>query len=280
MEKINFTDTTVTKKPYVEVDGVEYEVQDGTYDGGTDLNANTFNTMQTNIENGINEKGNYTNLTNKPQINSVELSDNKTLDDLSIQTKLVSGTNIKTINNQNLLGEGNITIQGGSGGTTDYDQLENRPQINNVTLTGNKSLSDLGITNFSGNYNDLSNKPTIPTKTSDLSNDSGFIDSSDIVNNLTSDDTTKILSAAMGKKLRNLINIDRVRNVDLSTIKYHCLCGVDNSCTSWIGGYGMLICIPLSQNSEYAVQIGFNNTTAKWRNSIIDGTYSDWKTFS
>ena len=280
MEKINFTDTTVTKKPYVEVDGVEYEVQDGTCDGGTDLNANTFNTMQTNIENGINEKGNYTNLTNKPQINSVELSDNKTLDDLSIQTKLVSGTNIKTINNQNLLGEGNITIQGGSGGTTDYDQLENRPQINNVTLTGNKSLSDLGITNFSGNYNDLSNKPTIPTKTSDLSNDSGFIDSSDIVNNLTSDDTTKILSAAMGKKLRNLINIDRVRNVDLSTIKYHCLCGVDNSCTSWIGGYGMLICIPLSQNSEYAVQIGFNNTTAKWRNSIIDGTYSDWKTFS
>ena len=28
---------------------------------------------------------------------------------------------------------------------------------------------------FSGSYNDLSNKPTIPTKTSDLSNDSGFI---------------------------------------------------------------------------------------------------------
>lgn len=27
----------------------------------------------------------------------------------------------------------------------------------------------------SGSYNDLSNKPTIPTKTSDLTNDSGFI---------------------------------------------------------------------------------------------------------
>ena len=32
------------------------------------------------------------------------------------QEKLISGTNIKTINNQSLLGEGNITIQGGGGG--------------------------------------------------------------------------------------------------------------------------------------------------------------------
>lgn len=33
------------------------------------------------------------------------------------QAALVSGTNIKTINNQSLLGSGNITIQGGSGGS-------------------------------------------------------------------------------------------------------------------------------------------------------------------
>lgn len=32
------------------------------------------------------------------------------------QDTLVSGTNIKTINNQSILGEGNITIEGGSGG--------------------------------------------------------------------------------------------------------------------------------------------------------------------
>ena len=34
---------------------------------------------------------------------------------------------------------------GGGGGTTNYNQLENKPQINSVTLSGNKSLSDLGI---------------------------------------------------------------------------------------------------------------------------------------
>lgn len=66
------------------------------------------------------------------------------------QDLLVSGTNIKTINSQSLLGEGNIEISG-SGGTTDYTQLTNKPQINSVELSGNKSLSDLGI-QPAGNY--------------------------------------------------------------------------------------------------------------------------------
>lgn len=54
MEKIIFEDTTIVKAPYVEIDGVQHEVHDGEYQGGTDLNATTFNTMQTNIENAIN----------------------------------------------------------------------------------------------------------------------------------------------------------------------------------------------------------------------------------
>ena len=40
---------------------------------------------------------------------------------------------------------------GGSAGTTDYTQLENKPQINSVELTGNKTLNDLGI-QAKGNY--------------------------------------------------------------------------------------------------------------------------------
>ena len=35
---------------------------------------------------------------------------------------LISGTNIKTINNQSILGEGNITIEGGGGGSITIDQ--------------------------------------------------------------------------------------------------------------------------------------------------------------
>lgn len=68
----------------------------------------------------------------------------------SYQEQLVSGTNIKTINGESILGEGNLDISGG-GGTTDYTQLTNKPQINSVELSGNKSLSDLGI-QPAGNY--------------------------------------------------------------------------------------------------------------------------------
>jgi hypothetical protein len=77
------------------------------------------------------------------------------------QDTLVSGTNIKTINNQSILGSGNINIEGGSGGTSDYNELTNKPSINGVELTGDKTNSQLGI----------------PTKTSDLTNDSGFLTS-------------------------------------------------------------------------------------------------------
>lgn len=58
---------------------------------------------------------------------------------------------------------------GGGGGTSDYTDLTNKPKINNVELSGNKTTSDLGI--------------VIPTKVSDLQNDTGFITST--VNNLT-----------------------------------------------------------------------------------------------
>lgn len=33
----------------------------------------------------------------------------------------------------------------GSGGTSDYEALENKPSINNVTLIGNKTAAELGI---------------------------------------------------------------------------------------------------------------------------------------
>ena len=76
----------------------------------TDGTTSTFDV--TNGQDGTGGQD-YTDLTNKPSINDVTLVGNKSLSDLGVQATLTSGTNIKTINNQSLLGSGNITIEGG-----------------------------------------------------------------------------------------------------------------------------------------------------------------------
>ena len=66
-----------------------------------------------------------------------------------------SGSLTGSLSNSGTL-TGQIAI-GSGGGTTDYNDLSNKPQINSVTLSGNKTTSDLNIS-----YNDLDDKPTIP----------------------------------------------------------------------------------------------------------------------
>lgn len=55
--------------------------------------------------------------------------------------------------------------------------------LNNINNKAN--TADLAAVAFSGNHDDLINKPTIPTKTSDLTNDSGFITSADYASSAT-----------------------------------------------------------------------------------------------
>ena len=70
---------------------------------------------------------------------------------------------------------------------------------NNKAILDNISQKDITNWNnkseFSGSYNDLSDKPTIPTKVSELTNDSGFITTTDTTNlygNSSSTATNKI----------------------------------------------------------------------------------------
>ena len=70
--------------------------------------------------------------------------------DLPIATATTLG-GIKVGNNLSITEDGTLSANGGSAGTTDYTQLENKPQINSVELTGNKTLNDLGI-QPKGNY--------------------------------------------------------------------------------------------------------------------------------
>lgn len=112
----------------------------------------------------------------------------------SKQNALVSGGNIKTINSISLLGSGNINVGGseytaGTGisiseGTitntiTSYNDLSNLPTIPDTTsqLINDSNFvqsNELAEVAFNGSYNALSNTPVIPDSTSDLTNDSNF----------------------------------------------------------------------------------------------------------
>lgn len=150
----------------------------------------------------------------------------------------------------------------GGFGTSNYERLSNKPHINSVELIGNKTSEDLGlqpagdylteetdpifsaspssnitnedITNwnnksdFSGSYEDLTDKPDIPSKTSDLTNDSGYIDKS--VDNLDNYTKTSDLSAvATSGNYNDLSNKPTIPDVssfitkDVNNLTYYTL---------------------------------------------------------
>ena len=104
---------------------------------------------------------NYNDLQNKPSLFSGNYND------LSNKPSLFSG-NYNDLSNKPSLFSG------------DYDDLSNKPSL------------------FSGSYNDLSNKPTIPTLTSQLTNDAGFVT---VSGGLTDGDKGDIVVASSGDSL-------------------------------------------------------------------------------
>lgn len=137
----------------------------------------------------------------KEAINSTTSIKDDYPDIMDILNTKLDKSNIKAGKNIELDVVGkDITINAsgsGMGGTSNYEELENKPKINDVELSGNKTLKELGInipTNsdftLSGlsekSYNSLSDKPIIPVVPTDISafnNDKGYITKD--VNDLT-----------------------------------------------------------------------------------------------
>ncbi len=85
----------------------------------------------------------------------------------------------------------------GSGGgvTTDYNNLDNKPSVNNVELVGNKSLKEIGV-QPAGDY---ASKGDIPSLTSQLVNDSGFItEHQDLSSYATKDYVNSQITSSLG----------------------------------------------------------------------------------
>lgn len=120
------------------------------------------------------------------------------------QDALVSGTNIKTINNESLLGSGNIALtteeKEVSIGTTEPVDEDAKIWINPEEEVTSATLAAVA---FSGNYEDLNGKPeTI----------------GEVVDNLTSTSTTLPLSANQGKVLNDRLTTVEDNYLTSSTI--------------------------------------------------------------
>ena len=157
------------------------------------------------------------------------------------QDELVSGTNIKTINNQSVIGSGNIEINSGVWGNITGD-ISNQSDLQ-TALNAKANTASLATVASSGSYNDLSNKPTIgngtitikkngetidsfglnqtasqniniivPTKASDLTNDSGFISGvawGEITGTLSNQTD---LSSALANKQSTISDLETIRS--------------------------------------------------------------------
>ena len=108
------------------------------------------------LQGGADYNQSWTDAWNYSEFNAVDL-DTYTQEMATKQDELISGTNIRTINNQSLLGSGNITIQGsGGGGDTNVIEVV---KVNGSALTpdANKAVN---INNIP--WSIVSSKPTIP----------------------------------------------------------------------------------------------------------------------
>lgn len=87
----------------------------------------------------------------------------------SKQDALVSGTNIKTINGESILGEGNITIS--SGGTVASTDV----RVNGTSITSNGVANLVTQSAYNSSTNKIATKNDIPTNNNQLTNGAGYI---------------------------------------------------------------------------------------------------------
>lgn len=160
---------------------------------------------------------NYNALQNRPQINGVTLSGNKTTAQLGINaTKdYTELQNIPTLNGHSIVG----TLTSSDLEINQYSAMIGKPSINNVTLNGNLSLSDLGITSVTvdsalsaTSTNPVENKAVTAALSTKLTDTD--------LNPLRTDiqaNTTAIAALETSTTSRLAAKVDKVTGKDLST---------------------------------------------------------------
>ena len=133
---------------------------------------------------------------------------------MAVQETLVSGTNIKTINGNDLLGSGNIVIQGGGGSTVSYTQTQTSGnELGTITIDGDSKKI----------YSPTETDPTVPSwakassKPSYTASEVGAVPTTRKVNNkaLSSDVTLNASDVGAQPTLVSGTNIKTVNSTSL-----------------------------------------------------------------
>ena len=111
---------------------------------------------------------------------------------------VLEASSLKTINNESIIGSGNIHISGGGSAdiVTEWGSTLSDEKVPSEKLVKN-TLDGKASTSHSHSISDVSNLQT---------NLNGKVNTSDIVDNCTTNDATKVLSAKQGKLLYDLIS--------------------------------------------------------------------------
>ena len=135
----------------------------------------------------------------------IDLDNNK-------QDTLISGENIKTINNESLLGSGNLEVITDLSDYYTKEEIDNKGYINKDVddLTNYTKTSDLSEVALSGSYNDLSNTP-------DLSIYSLVTETGNKIN-LEINSSTYVLVAKLYDKNNNLLSTSTGIDLPLETM--------------------------------------------------------------
>lgn len=170
---------------------------------------------------------NYLLLENKPKINNVELTGNKTLDDLGIQAKGNYLTSVPSV--YKTKAENDALYQPKGNYLTGYTETDPTvpSHVKSITTTDISNWNNKS--NFSGNYNDLNNKPTIPTvptNVSSFTNDAGYLTSvpSEYVTETELNDAISGLGGGTGNVSSDTINsimvVDELPETEVEGVLY------------------------------------------------------------
>ena len=161
------------------LEGGDVQVDLSTYAKKTDLHSHSNKTILDSITTSkVNQwdsksdfNGDYNDLTNKPTIPT------KT-SQLTNDSGFITTVPSEYITETELNAKGYLTQHQDISHKADKTELHSHSNKNVLDgITTSKITEWNNKSNFSGNYNDLTNKPAIPTKTSQLTNDEGYLTS-------------------------------------------------------------------------------------------------------